>query len=63
MLEGLNVFSVLHKVHCTADIVQNNPQNYVASYETDLYHNQIKPLLLLLCLLGALPIEIGKCGE
>jgi len=63
MFERINVFTTKNKVHWTADIVQNNPQNYVAGYETDLYHNQIKPLLLFLRLLGALPIEIGKCGE
>jgi hypothetical protein len=71
-------------------MVQNNPPNYVTSYETDFYHemilyaiyiyiyltaigmtpggsgtvhSQIEPLLLLLCMLGAVLIEIGKSGE
>ena len=38
-LEGINFFSTISKVPVTADIVQNNPQSYVASYETDLYHS------------------------
>jgi hypothetical protein len=63
MFERKHVFTTTNKVFWTADTVQNNPPNYVASYETDLYHSQIKPLLLLLRLLGALPIEMGMSGE
>jgi len=39
MPEGINFFSVINKVPVTPDIVQNNLQNYVASYEIDLYHS------------------------
>jgi len=63
MFERINVFTTTNKVPWTADIVQNNPPNYVTNYETDFYHSQIKPLLLFLRLLGALPIETGKSGE
>jgi hypothetical protein len=62
MFERLNVFTTINKVTWTAEVVQNNPPNYVTNYETDFYHSQIKPLLLLLRLLGVLPIEIGKFG-
>ena len=63
MFERINVFTATNKVPMTAAMVRNNPPNYVISYETDFYHSQIKTLLLLLCLLAALPIEIGKFGE
>ena len=63
MFERISVFTTTKKVPCTAAMVQNNPPNYVTSYETDVYHSQIKPLLLLLRLQGALPIEIGKSNE
>ena len=63
MFERINVFTATDKVPMTAAMVQKNPPNYVTSYETDFYHSQIKPLLLLLRLLGALPIQIGKSGE
>ena len=63
VFERINVFTATNKVSMTAAMVQYNPPNYVISYETDLYHSQIKPLLLLLRLLGALPIQIGKSGE
>jgi len=63
MFERINVFTTTHKILWTADLVQNNPPNYVTNYETDFYHSQIKPLLFLLRLLGALPVEIGKSGE
>ena len=58
VFERINVFTATNKVPWTADTVQNNPPNYVTGYETDLYHSQIKPLLLFLRLLGAVPIEI-----
>jgi hypothetical protein len=63
IFERINVFTTTIEVPCTADIVHNNPLICVTSYETDFCHSQIKPLLLLLRLLGALPIEIGKSGE
>jgi len=63
MFERINVFTRANKLPWAEDIVPNNPPNYVSSYETDFYHKQIKPLLLLLRLLGALPIGIGKSGE
>jgi len=63
VFERINVFTRANKVPWTADIVPNNPRNYVTINETDFYHSQIKPLMLLLRLLGALPIEIGKSGE
>ena len=63
LFERINGFTRTNKVPWTADTVQNNPPNYVTIYETDFYHSQIKPLILLLRLLGALPIEIGKSGE
>lgn len=63
MFERINVFTTTSKVPWTAAMVQNNVPNYITKYETDLYHSQIKPLLFLLRLLGALPIEIGKSGE
>jgi hypothetical protein len=63
MFERLNVFTTINKVTWTAAVVRNNPPNCVTNYETDFYHSQIKPLLLLVRLLGALPIEIGKSGE
>jgi hypothetical protein len=63
MFDRIKVFTTTNKVPWTAPMVQNNPPNYVSGYESDFYHSQIKPLLLLLRLLGALPIEIGKSGE
>ena len=63
LFERINVFIATNKIPITAAMVQNNLPNYVTIYETDLYHSQIKPLLLLLRLLGALPIQIGKSGE
>ena len=63
MFERINVFTATNKVPWTAAMVQNNPPNYVTSYETDFCHSQIKLLLLLLRLQGALPIEIGKSNE
>ena len=63
LFERINVFIATNKIPITAAMVQNNLPNYVTIYETDLYHSQIKPLLLLLRLLGALPIQIGKSCE
>jgi hypothetical protein len=57
------VFTPTNKVPWTASVGQNYPPNHVVSYETDFYHSQIKPLLLLLRLMGVLPIEIQKSGE
>ena len=36
IFERINVFTATNKLSMTADIVQNNLQNYVSSYETDL---------------------------
>jgi len=63
MFERINNFTATNKVPWTADIVQNNLPIYVSGYENDFYHSQIKPFMLLLRLLGALPIEIGKSRE
>jgi hypothetical protein len=40
MFERINIFIVTNKVPMTAVMFQNNPRNYVTSYETELYQLQ-----------------------
>ena len=63
MFERISIFIATNNVPMTAVMFQNNPRNYVTSYETELYRSQIKPFLLLLRLSAALPIEIRKSGQ
>ena len=40
MFERINMFIVTNKVPMTAVMFQNNPRNYVTSYETEMYQLQ-----------------------
>jgi hypothetical protein len=63
MFQRRDIFAAVNKKPRIASNVQSNLRNYFINHETDFYHSQIKPLLLLLRLLGALPIEIRKSSK